>query len=69
MNKTTKVALCISLVGIGVFAWPHFAAAGKPAAPVWLTFGPGGDVVSAAPQEVLRQHPGLYLSRTLHCYH
>ena len=54
MNKTTKVALCISLVGIGVFAWPHFAAAGKPAAPVWLTFGPGGDVVSAAPQEVSR---------------
>ena len=49
MNKTTKVALCISLAGIGVFAWPHVAAAGKPAAPV-VTFIAGD--VSAAPQRL-----------------
>ncbi len=51
MNKTIKVALCISLAGIGVFVWTHSASAGKPlppTAPVVVTFLSGD--VSAAPQ-------------------
>jgi hypothetical protein len=49
MNKTRKVALCISLVGIGVFVWAQVAAAGKPAkTPVLVTFL-SGDVI-AEPQ-------------------
>jgi hypothetical protein len=49
MNKTIKVALCISLVGIGVFVWTQVAAAGKPAkTPVLVTFL-SGDVI-AEPQ-------------------
>jgi len=52
MNKTTKVALCIGLTGLGMFVWTHFAAAkGKPArAPVVVTFLSGD--VSAAPQSL-----------------
>jgi len=49
MNKTTKVALCISLAAIGVFAWPHVATARKPV-PAVVTFIAGD--VSAAPQRV-----------------
>jgi len=46
MNKTIKVALCISLAGIGVFVWTHVAAAGKPpSAPVVVTFL-SGDVIA-----------------------
>ena len=49
MNKTIKVALCISLVGIGVFVWTHVATAAKPpSAPVVVTFL-SGDVI-AEPQ-------------------
>jgi len=49
MNKTMKAALCISLVGIGVFVWTQSVSAGKrPAAPVVVTFLSGD--VSAAPQ-------------------
>jgi hypothetical protein len=49
MNKTMKVALCISLVGIGVFVWTQSVSAGKPpSAPVVVTFLSGD--VSAAPQ-------------------
>jgi hypothetical protein len=50
MNKITKVALCISLVGIGVFVWTQVAAAkGKPAkTPVVVTFLAGD--VAAKPQ-------------------
>ncbi|MFH1717353.1 MAG: hypothetical protein ABIF19_08390 [Planctomycetota bacterium] len=52
MNKTMKIALCISLVGIGVFVWTQVASAGKPlpppTAPVVVTFLSGD--VSAAPQ-------------------
>jgi hypothetical protein len=51
MNKTIKIALCISLVGLGMFVWTHFAAAkGKPQPPATtlMTFI-SGDVV-AAPQ-------------------
>jgi hypothetical protein len=49
MNKTIKVALCISLAGIGVFVWPHVATAGKPnGVPTVVTFL-SGDVI-AAPQ-------------------
>jgi len=52
MNKTTKVALCISLAGIGVFVWTQVAAAkGNPAkTPVVVTFISGD--VSAAPQSL-----------------
>jgi hypothetical protein len=49
MNRITKAALCFSLVEIGVFVWPHVAAAGKPpSAPVVVTFL-SGDVI-AEPQ-------------------
>jgi hypothetical protein len=50
MNKTMKIALCISLTGLGMFVWTHFAAAkGKPAkTPVVVTFLSGD--VTAAPQ-------------------
>jgi hypothetical protein len=49
MNKTMKVALCISLVGLGVFVWTHVATAAKPpSAPVVVTFLSGD--VDAAPQ-------------------
>ena len=49
MNKTIKVALCISLAGIAVFVWTHVTAAAKPpSAPVVVTFLSGD--VSAAPQ-------------------
>jgi len=52
MNKITKVALCISLTGIGVFVWTQVAAAkGKPAiTPVVVTFPAGDGDVSASPQ-------------------
>ncbi len=52
MNKTMKIALCISLTGLGMFVWTHFAAAkGNPhTAPVVVTFL-SGDVV-AAPQSL-----------------
>jgi hypothetical protein len=46
MNKVTKTISCIGLVAVGVFVWPHVAAAGKPpAAPVVVTFL-SGDVVA-----------------------
>ena len=47
MNKTIKVALCISLVGVGVLVWTNFAVAG-PRKPSVVTFI-SGDVI-AAPQ-------------------
>lgn len=52
MNKITKVALCISLAGIGVFVWTQVAAAkGKPAeTPVMVTFLAGDGDVAAEPQ-------------------
>jgi len=48
MNKITKVALCIGLAGMGLFALTHLAAAKTPAAPVTVTFL-SGDVSSAEP--------------------
>ena len=57
MNKTIKVALCISLAGIGVFVWTHSASAGKPArAPVVVTFISGD--VQAEPFEL----PGPFVA-------
>lgn len=51
MNRITKAALCLGLVEIGVFVWPHVAAAGKPpSAPVVVTFLSGD--VSAEPQQL-----------------
>ena len=39
MNKTIKVALCISLVGIGAFVWVNLATAGRtPKTPKVVTF-------------------------------
>ena len=57
MNKTMKVALCISLVGLGVFVWTHVATAAKPpSAPVVVTFI-SGDVI-AEPQPLGGPHTG-----------
>lgn len=39
MNKTIKVVLCISLVGIGAFVWVNLATAGRtPKTPKVVTF-------------------------------
>jgi hypothetical protein len=57
MNKTIKVALCIGLVGPGVFVWTHLANAGKPPSmPVVVTFL-SGDVI-AEPQPLGGHHTG-----------
>jgi hypothetical protein len=59
MNKTIKVALCISLVGVGVFVWPHVATADKSKAPVVVTFIFGD--VSAAPQALVPGPSSTYV--------
>ena len=50
MSRITKVALCVGLAGIGVFAWSNFAVAGKPKSfPAVVTFLAPGDIVSVDP--------------------
>ena len=58
MNKTIKVALCISLVGVGVLVWTNFAVAG-PRKPSVVTFI-SGDVI-AAPQALAPSGARTYI--------